>query len=216
SIKGIISNYPHTEVAQLMSEMSFLGLSITPQVYAWVILPLLIFCARIIDVSAGTIRFIFISRGMKNIAPFISFFEIFVWLLAIRQIMQHMDNPACFLAYAAGFATGTYVGMNIESALSLGTRMVRIIARKDATELIESLRGGGYGVTSVDARGSTGTVQILFTVVRRGDVGDVIHIVKEHNPNAFFSIEDVGTVNEGIFPLRGRRRRAVGRRLFCG
>lgn len=199
-----------------MSELSILGVGIDAQIYAWIVLPLLIFLARIIDVSAGTIRLIFISRGLKNIAPFISFFEVFVWLLAIRQIMQHMDNPACFIAYAAGFAMGTYVGMNIESALSLGTRMIRIITRKDASLLIESLRDSGYGVTSVDAQGSTGTVQILFTVVRRGDVGDVIRIVKHHNPNAFFSVEDVGKVNEGIFPLRDGKLRTAWRGLFPG
>jgi hypothetical protein len=43
--------------------MSFF--TISPELYARVILPLLIFFARICDVSRETIRVIYISRGIK-------------------------------------------------------------------------------------------------------------------------------------------------------
>ena len=38
---------------------------ISPELYSWIILPLLIFIARIGDVSMETIRVIYISRGIK-------------------------------------------------------------------------------------------------------------------------------------------------------
>ena len=79
--------------------------------YAWLILPLLIFLARVADVSIGTIRLIFISRGLKYLAPVVGFFEILIWLLAIGQIMKNLSNPACYIAYAGGFAMGNFVGM---------------------------------------------------------------------------------------------------------
>ena len=61
---------------------------ISPELYAWVILPLLIFFARICDVSMETIRVIYISRGIKFLAPIIAFFEIVIWLLAMEVVMQ--------------------------------------------------------------------------------------------------------------------------------
>ena len=51
--------------------------------YTWLVLPLLIFVARIADVSLGTVRVIFVSRGLKHLAPIVGFFEILIWLLAI-------------------------------------------------------------------------------------------------------------------------------------
>ncbi len=72
--------------------------------YMYFILPLLIFIARIFDVSMGTIRVIFITRGYKLIAPFIGFFEVLIWLLAIGQIMSNLTNVYCYVGYAIGFA----------------------------------------------------------------------------------------------------------------
>ena len=78
--------------------------------FAWVILPLLIFLARVADVSMGTLRIIFVSKGLKYLAPIIGFFEVIIWLLAIRIIMQNLSNFMCYIAYGAGFAMGNYAG----------------------------------------------------------------------------------------------------------
>ena len=104
--------------------------------YTWIILPLLIFAARVIDVSMGTVRVIFISRGFKYLAPIVGFFEILTWLLAIGQIMKNLSNPLCYIAYAGGFAMGNYVGMCIADKLSLGVVLIRIVTRKDALPLV--------------------------------------------------------------------------------
>jgi len=41
--------------------------------YTWIVIPLLIFVARIFDVSLGTVRVIFVSRGLKYLAPIVGF-----------------------------------------------------------------------------------------------------------------------------------------------
>jgi uncharacterized protein YebE (UPF0316 family) len=173
-------------------------------VFQWVILPLIIFLARMTDVSIGTVRIILISKGKKFYASFLGFFEILVWLVAIRQIFLNLTNPLCFLAYAGGFAMGNYVGMMIEEKIAIGFEMIRIITQQDGTELIKSLNAGGYGATGVRAKGSTGDVHVIFTIVKRREIPHVIKLVKRFNPRAFYSIEDVKTVREGIFPKRQR------------
>ena len=168
--------------------------------FKWVIIPLLIFIARIVDVTLGTIRIIYISRGMKLLAPLFGFFEILIWLVAISQIIQNLTNPLYYLAYAAGFATGNFVGMFMEERLAVGRVILRVILQKDSHELIQLLRASGFGVTSVDAEGAAGPVRIIFTVVNREDVEAILEKIHKYNPRAFYSIEDVRRAQEGIFP----------------
>ncbi|MFC1676725.1 DUF2179 domain-containing protein [Planctomycetota bacterium] len=170
--------------------------------YAWLILPLLIFLARVADVSIGTIRLIFISRGLKYLAPLVGFFEILIWLLAIGQIMKNLSNPACYVAYAGGFAMGNFVGMWIAERLSLGVVLIRVVTKKDAAELVEYLKSADYGVTSVDGHGATGQVKVVFTIVPRREVKRVVDLIKKFNPNAFYTIEEVGFVEKGVLPPR--------------
>jgi hypothetical protein len=53
--------------------------------YSYVLLPLLIFFARITDVTLGTMRIILVSRGRRSVVPFLAFFEVLIWLVAIGQ-----------------------------------------------------------------------------------------------------------------------------------
>jgi uncharacterized protein YebE (UPF0316 family) len=171
----------------------------------WVILPILIFVARLIDVSLGTLRIIFVSHGLKYIAPIVGFIEINIWLLAIGQIMQNLNNLVCSLAYAGGFAMGAFFGMLIEEKLSIGMVMVRIICKHDTTELIKSLTEANYGVTTHDAEGVKGPVKIIFAVIRRGDLHDVLDRIHKIHPHAFYSVEDVRSVGEAMFPYHRHR-----------
>jgi len=171
-------------------------------VYTWIVIPLLIFVARIFDVSLGTVRVIFVSRGFKYLAPVVGFFEILIWLLAIGQIMKNLSNPACYIAYAGGFALGNFVGIHIAEKLSLGLVMIRVVTKKDAASLVDFLKAENYGVTSVDGHGTSGQVKVVFTIVPRREARGVVELIKKFNPHAFYSIEEVGLVEKGIFPVR--------------
>jgi uncharacterized protein YebE (UPF0316 family) len=170
----------------------------------------LIFLARVCDVTLGTLRIVFISRGQKYIAPAFAFFEMLIWLFAVRQIMQNLDNVVYYFAYAFGFASGVFVGLNVEERLAMGLRLVRTITRNDATELIAALRARDFGVTSVEADGNSGKVSVLYSVVKRSDADRYFGMVKTFNPRAFFSVEDIRFVSEGVFPHKAK---SVFRRL---
>ena len=171
-------------------------------VFNWIVMPILIFCARVFDVTIGTVRIMLVSRGRKFIAPVLGFIEMIIWLLAVRQVIQNIANVACFFAFAGGFATGNYVGIWLEERLAMGVEVVRIITKKDASELIEYLKNKGYGVTNIDAQGTTGKVNVIFTIVKRSDLHHVVDIIKRFNPKAFYSVEDVKFVREGVFPQK--------------
>jgi len=170
----------------------------TTEIFSLFILPLLIFLARITDVSIGTLRVIFISKGFKVIAPVLGFFEVFIWLIAINQLMGNFDNIIYYIAYAGGFASGTYIGMKIEERLSMGKVTIRIITGRDSSELLNELRDAKYIITSLGAEGRDGNVRLILTVTDRANVQEIISIVKKHNPHAFYSVEDVRLVSESM------------------
>ncbi|MCK9298294.1 MAG: DUF2179 domain-containing protein [Methanoculleus sp.] len=174
---------------------------IDPEVFSLVVIPVFIFLARICDVTIGTMRIIFVSRGMKMIAPVLGFVEILIWIVAIGQIFQNLTNPLNYFAYAAGFAAGNYIGMLVEERLAMGLALIRIITQRDATNLIDYLRAAGYGVTVLDAQGKQGPGKVLFSVIKRKSIRDVEDAIHEFNPKAFYSIEDVRRAAEGTFPV---------------
>jgi uncharacterized protein YebE (UPF0316 family) len=175
----------------------------------WVIIPLLIFISRLGDVTLATLRNIFISKGFRKIVPFIGFFEVLIWLIAMKQVMSHVDNVLSYIAWAGGFSAGTYVGMRIEERLALGTQVIRIITNQLSPELIAALREANHGITVVDAEGSKGPVKMIFTVVKRTSVPDVVAILEKHQPNAFFSVEDVRNAQHGVFRNSQRKLNLV-------
>ncbi|HEX2254943.1 MAG TPA: DUF2179 domain-containing protein [Thermoanaerobaculia bacterium] len=173
--------------------------------------PLLILLARMIDVTLGTVRIIFVSRGLRRVAPLVGFVEILVWLLAITQVMQHLDRPLNYVAYAAGFALGTWLGIVIEQRLALGLLSVRIITEDDAEDLMNDLGEHRFGVTTFAARGLRGNVRLLFTIIPRNQLEHVMDIVRHRHPSAFVAVSDVREASEGYLPLRqGLGQRVVG------
>lgn len=179
--------------------MEFSFLTGDSAVFTWVVLPLLIFLSRIADQSIGTLRLIFVSKGYKYLAPLLGFFEVIIWLIAVMQIIKQVDNIFYYVAYGAGFAAGNYIGMIFEERLSLGTVVVRIIPNKDTHLLIENLKSKAFGMTLLDAEGSRGPVKIIFSIIPRKRVKSLIEIINQYNPNAFYSIEEVKSVSNGVF-----------------
>ena len=165
-------------------------------IFSIVLIPLLIFFARIVDVSIGTMRVIFISKGYKFYAAISGFFEVLIWIIAITQILQNLTTPLYYIAYAAGFATGNYVGMIIEEHIALGNILLRIITKNEMVELNEWLKERGFGVTEVIGQGFYGTVKILFTIIPRSERDDVVAYIQKVNPHAFYTVEDIRFVKK--------------------
>lgn len=168
--------------------------------FTYLVLPVLIVLARICDVTIGTLRIIVLSRGHGYLAPLLGFFEVLIWITVTAKIIQNLHNPVCYVAYAGGFALGNLVGIIVEHRLAMGMVVVRIITGQDASQLITGLREAGYGVTSIPAQGSTGLVHVIFTIVKRSHVEGVEAKIRDFNPKAFYSIEDIRYVSEGVFP----------------
>ena len=176
-------------------------LGFSSDIFSFLILPLLIFLARICDVSINTIRIIYMLGGRRLTATLLGFFEAFIWLLVIREIFKHLDNWLCYVAYPAGFACGIFVGMIIEEKIAYGKVIVRIITRKDVTQLIQYLNTQYFRFTKVNAEGPDGNETLVFTVLERERLDDLLNKLKELIPTAFYTIEKVKAAAEsGALP----------------
>lgn len=165
--------------------------------YELVLLPLLIFIARVVDVSFGTIRVIFVSQGLKNLAAIIAFVEIFVWILAAKQVLSQTNSFILILAYCLGYATGTYIGITISERLSIGKVAVRLFLKRDSRNLLKELRKNNFGITIFNAEGRTRThSQMIFSILPIKDLPKIVRIIKKHHPKAFYSVETVKKINE--------------------
>ncbi len=182
--------------------------------YAWITLPLIIFFSRICDVSIGTIRHVFISKGFRKIVPLLGFFEVLIWIVVVAQVMKNLNNWACYLAWAGGFATGTFVGLQIEERLALGLQVIRIITNQDCESLLKALKKGNHGVTVVEGQGGVGPVKMIFTIIKRKNVQSVVSVIQQHNPSAFYSIEDIRNANQGVFTANPKKGWASFLKLF--
>jgi uncharacterized protein YebE (UPF0316 family) len=173
---------------------------LSSDLFNWVILPLLIFTARLIDVPLGTMRHISLARGFRKIVPVLGFFEVLIWVVAMSQIMKNLNNVMCYIAWAGGFSAGTYLGMYLENKIAMGMQVLRIIINQDSTQLIKALQQENVGTTTMDGQGAKGPVKIIFTIIKRKNLEHVVRMIDRYNPNAFYTIEDVRIASQGVFP----------------
>jgi len=182
--------------------------------YAFILLPILIFFARVIDVSIGTVRIIFISKGFKFLSFILGFFEVLVWLIAIQQLWSNLNNPWLYFAYALGFATGNYVGIWIDEKLSIGTVLLRIIIKKHFHKLLRELKANNYPATVIDcySEDERTDVKMIFSVIRRKDLRKVLKILNGVNPSAFYTTEDIRSLSKNSH-LVNKSKHLIQRKL---
>jgi uncharacterized protein YebE (UPF0316 family) len=164
------------------------------------VLPLVIFLAETCVVTISTVRIISVSRGRKVLASVLGTFEITIWLFAIGQVMQNLNDWTCFVAFAAGFTIGNFFGVLLESKLAIGNLVVRVITHRNGAEIVEALKAATYGVTSIDARGATGAVHVILTVIPRKELAKVVTLIRACDPKVFYSVDDLQAAAAGIAP----------------
>lgn len=161
------------------------------ETFSDLLVPVFIYFARIVDVSLGTLRIVMVSKGFKLRAVILSFVEILIWAVVVAQLLQNLDHWVNYVAFAGGFATGTFVGMYIEDKLRMGTILVRVITREKSTQIMDALKLAGMGITAIQGKGGFNDVTIIFSVLKRKRWDEMVRIIKENDPEAFYSAEDV-------------------------
>jgi uncharacterized protein YebE (UPF0316 family) len=163
---------------------------------------LMIFVARIVDVSCDTMRVLFTVRGKRTIAGLLGFAQALIWILAVGVAIRHLDSVFHVFAYAAGYASGNMIGITIERFVAYGVAQVRVITRDQGPAIAAALRDLGFGVTQTHGEGRSGGVEILFTIVQRAQVDDVLEVVDRYDRVAMVTVEEPRAVRGGFVDTR--------------
>ncbi len=162
---------------------------------------LLIVLARVTDITLDTIRTVAIVQGRRVFAAILGFFEALVYIVAVARVLQSFSYPA-YLAYAGGFALGTYLGITVDQLLAFGEQLVTVVSRKGVV-LVSILRQEGYRVTEFKGQGADGEVDALFIEVKRRQAKKLAARARELDPNCFYIINDVRTASAGTIAAAG-------------
>jgi uncharacterized protein YebE (UPF0316 family) len=154
---------------------------------------------RICDVSLGTLRSIFVIQSRKYIAAMIGFFEVLIWIYAMRYIVNHMDNEINLIGYAGGFALGTFLGVSLEQSLGFSHIQINVISRQKAQLIIDGLRAANYGVTTIMGTGINGEITVLFSIIKKNNLKKLKKLVQIIDEDAFISIQPSSPYN-GYIP----------------
>jgi len=167
---------------------------------------LLIFFMRIADVSLGTLRIGFLVRGKRGLAGLFGFVESLIWLLAAAEVLGNLDSVWKFVAYAAGYATGTMLGVSIERWLAMGTSLMRVVSTVGTPDTTDALREAGYYVTELNARGRDGDVRVSFTVLPRRRERAALKLITSINPDSFVTFEPTTATRQATVPATTVRK----------
>jgi len=160
---------------------------------------LIIFTARVINMAIATIRMLFTIKNKKLLSWVLGFFESIIFVYIIGTVVSNLDNFINIIAYAAGFATGSVIGMIFEEKLAIGHIQMTIISPTRGTMLSDELRSNGFAVTEISGRGKQGTVSVLLCDVLRKNINNLETIVLETDPEAFITAEDVRPIRHGFW-----------------
>lgn len=159
-----------------------------------IVIAVTVFIARMCDEGLGTIRHALVIRGRKLYVFLIAFMEALIWVYAVSRVISSIQDPLTSLAFALGFATGTFVGMTIEGYLKIGEQVVRVFSGSGHL-IAQQLRAQNYRVTVFDGSGRDGAVQLLFIQARRRDVSRVMRIARRVDPHCYITVDDLRSVH---------------------
>ena len=160
-----------------------------------------IFAARIVDVTLGTIRTVFLVKG-KTIEPFIiAFFEVLVWYIVAREaINTQMNMWIVAIFYAAGYATGTYIGSKLSQIFIKGVVGVQIVLKKGSAKFVANVRELGYEVSIIllknDYEGND--KDMLYIQISNRKLKELTDLVNKYDKEAFVVVSETKLVHNGF------------------
>lgn len=154
---------------------------------------IIIFLGKIIEISLDTIRIVMINRGEKLKGALLGFIVVILWVFIVSSIITNLnENYIKAFLYALAYAIGNYVGITIEEKLAIGLSCIQIILPLDTgDELAKYLRGEGYGLTVLDGHGYNNDKKVLILHIPRKRLNEAMKKIKSKTPEAVIIVSDV-------------------------
>lgn len=160
---------------------------------------LLIFIARVADVSLGTLRMLMLVKGRRLPSAVVGFFEVVIYVQALGRVVNQLDRWEYLLVYALGFACGNILGIMLEERMALGYVGAEVVVGPYSDTLISLLRENGFGVTVTEGWGKDGPKDILTIITKRRLMPKLMSLVSDHDSNSFTIVMDARKTLGGYY-----------------
>lgn len=169
-----------------------------------VLLYLVIFVVKIIEVAMATVRIVLITKGEKLKGSIIGFFEVLIWVVLTATVLIDVTgDPFKVVVYALAFAFGNYFGSVFETRLGIGTvKIEAVVPKSKGKEISKALRDLGFGVTATDAYGRDERREILYMHVPRRKMNTTVKLIKSFEGRMMITINETKPVYGGHGILR--------------
>lgn len=161
---------------------------------------IIIFCAKIIEVSISTVRLVLINKGERLKGAILGFVEIMIWLIVVSSVLNNItEDPIKVLIYAVAFSMGNFIGVTIESKIAVGLSSIQVVVNEtDGEILADVLRDESYGVTILEGRGKDDSKKnLLFIQLKRKKIPEAVKLIKLTAPQAYITVNDIKSMMGG-------------------
>jgi uncharacterized protein YebE (UPF0316 family) len=179
------------------------------------IMGLLIFLARVLDVTIGTIRTISIVHGRSWTAFFLGFVEVTMWLAVVSIVVPLVnEKPILVLFYALGFSTGNIVGISVEKRLLLGDGVLQLYSQQNGSMIANAIRAADFPATVFEGKGKEGDISAIYSVGPRKRLEKALRIAQRIEPDIFYVTTSTGSIRrlKGSIVTRPTGWRAILKR----
>lgn len=161
---------------------------------------IIIFCAKIIEVSISTVRLVYINKGERVKGALLGFVEIMIWLIVVSSVLNNItEDPIKVFVYAIAFSLGNYIGVTIESKIAVGLSSIQVVVNEaDGENLADILREQSFGVTIIEGRGKNDSQKnLLFIQLKRKKIPEAVKLIKRTYPDAYITVNDIKSMMGG-------------------
>lgn len=159
-----------------------------------------IFLARILDVSIGTIRTMFMVKGRSITTSILAFLEVFIWFLVAKEaLVTDVKSILIPISYSLGYATGTLCGSFISTHFIKGIIGVEVVVEKNKA-LLNAIRKSGYAVSVIDLKDDFegNKRDMLYFQISSKSLKKLLSLIKRYDKRAFIVVNDTKTVQNGF------------------
>lgn len=161
-----------------------------------------IFCGRLVDVTLSTLQTMLLVKGKRNVATLIGFIDVFIWFLVVREALNtDIKSIWIALAYAGGYAAGTFTGSNLSKRVIRGTVGVQVITKNVKNKVIEAIKASGFSATYVECKGihEEDTNYLIGAQVNNKKLNEFKALVTSVDKNAFITVTESKEILNGYF-----------------
>ncbi|MEA5094756.1 hypothetical protein SDC9_67417 [bioreactor metagenome] len=161
---------------------------------------IIIFCAKIIEVSISTVRLVLINKGERVKGALLAFIEIMIWLIVVSSVLNNItEDPIKVFIYAIAFSMGNFIGVTLESKIAVGLSSIQVVVNEEnGEELADILRDQGFGVTIIDGRGKNDSKKnLLFVQLKRKKIPEAVKLIRLTAPQAYITVNDIKSMMGG-------------------